>query len=82
VRQVFELEHDRELVAVVVFADAEARAAVQAQLAELTTDARVWDGIVHETQLPACRLWIDLARRAGQAEGLIHVPRKRRRSTA
>ncbi len=81
VRQVLELEHDRELVAVVVFADAEGRARVQAQLAELTTDARIWDGILRETQLPARQMWSDLARRAAQAEDLAGAPRRRRRAT-
>jgi hypothetical protein len=78
VRQVLELEYDRELVAIVVFADAEARAALQAQLAELTTDARIWDGIIHETHLPARRLWSELARRAAAGEDLLEPTRERK----
>jgi hypothetical protein len=78
VRQVFELEHDRELVAVVIFRNADERATLQAQLAELTTDARIWDGIVHEARLPACRMWSHLAQRAAEAEGLQRSDRAAR----
>jgi hypothetical protein len=79
VRQVFELEHDRELVVVVVFSGVEGRTGVQAELAELA-GGRIWDGVLYETQLPARRMWSDLARRAAEREDLAQPRRRQNRS--
>jgi hypothetical protein len=70
VRQIVELEHDRELVAVVVFSGAEERVALQAQLSEIA-EVRIWDDILYETHLPALSLWRERAYRAAAEEGLV-----------
>jgi hypothetical protein len=69
VLQVLETGHKRDVLAIVVSEDAEARRLLRAKLAEYA-EAAVWDELLLDTQEPAVKTWMVLARNAGEDEGL------------
>jgi hypothetical protein len=70
VRHVLDLSHDRSVIAIVVFPDANHRRAIRAQLEEVSTSLE-WDDVLFESQESTINTWRWLARAAAEAEGLL-----------
>lgn len=67
VRQLFELQHDRTVCALLLFAGSQHRRDLRSRLEEMAPHL-LWDDVIFETHEPALHAWRELARRAAEVE--------------